>query len=105
MPSRVERARRDRAGQKTGVAREASHWKIYESINGVTTFDGDSAGPTFADVEVIANTHASDAYPDARIAILIGGLGSIGFFAWCIKQGWVSRDPFAEVELGACQRF
>jgi site-specific recombinase XerD len=21
------------------------------------------------------------------------------FFAWCIKKGWIARDPFAEVEL------
>jgi len=53
-------------------------WKNYEPIPGVTAFDASNTGPTIADLQVIASTHASDAYPDARIAMVIAGLGTVG---------------------------
>jgi hypothetical protein len=52
------------------------HWKNYAPIADVTTFDANAAGPVIADLQVIANTHASDVYPDARIGVVITGLGS-----------------------------
>ena len=75
-----------------------NHWKIYEPIHGVTTFDRDNAGPTITDLEVIANTHASDTYPDARIAIVIGGLGSVGLTA---KQSAALRTQLERAERDA----
>ena len=53
------------------------HWKNYEPIESVTTFDANSAGPTLTNLQVIANAHASDAYPEARIGFVIANLGSV----------------------------
>jgi hypothetical protein len=53
------------------------HWKNYAPIAGVAAFDAKAVGPVSTDVQIIANTHASDAYPDARIGFVITGLGSV----------------------------
>ncbi|TMQ13032.1 MAG: hypothetical protein E6J90_16740 [Deltaproteobacteria bacterium] len=53
------------------------HWKNYEPIHGVTAFDAGAAGPVVRDLQVIANTHASDAYPEARVGLVIAGVGSV----------------------------
>jgi hypothetical protein len=53
------------------------HWKNYAPITRVTTFDANAAGPITTDLQVISNTHASDAYPDARIGLVVTGLGSV----------------------------
>jgi hypothetical protein len=53
------------------------HWKNYEPLHGLIAFDATSAGPAVRDLQVIANTHAGDAYPEARIGLVIAGLGSV----------------------------
>jgi hypothetical protein len=75
-----------------------NHWKNYEPITGVTAFDPDDAGPAIADLQVIANTHASDTYPDARIALVIGGLGTVGLTS---KQSTKLRAYLERAECDA----
>lgn len=55
---------------------KVDHWKNYAPITDVTTFDANAAGPATTDLQVIANMHASDAYPDARIGVVVAGVGS-----------------------------
>lgn len=72
-----------------------NHWKNYESITGITTFDDGEACPTITDLQVIANMHTSDTYPDPRIAIVIDGLGSVGLTA---KQSVALRGRLERAE-------
>ena len=53
------------------------HWKNYAPIEGVTTFDAGATAPVVGKLQVIANTHTSDAYPEARVGLVIAGLGSV----------------------------
>lgn len=53
------------------------HWRNYEMIDRVATLDANNAGPDMAAMQVIANTHPSSAYPEYRIVIVIGELGSV----------------------------
>lgn len=50
-----------------------NHWKPIGAIDGAVTFDSAGAGPSFERVSVNANVHPSQDYPEARIAISIGG--------------------------------
>lgn len=55
-----------------------SHWKNYTPIDQVPMLDGDGAGPMFERLQVTANVHPSDAYPEQRVQIHLGGLASAG---------------------------
>lgn len=52
------------------------HWKNYAPIERVAMFDDAGAGPEFARLQVTANLHPSEAYPETRITIHLGGLAS-----------------------------
>jgi len=56
---------------------ELKHWRTYEVIESIATFDASGEGPTVTSLQLTANTHASDLYPETRIGVAIGGLGSI----------------------------
>ena len=56
---------------------ELRHWRTYEVIENIATFDASGEGPTVTSLQLTANTHASELYPDTRIGIAIGGLGSL----------------------------
>lgn len=54
------------------------HWKVYEPIECAVVFDADGIGPYRERVQVFANVHPSEMYPEARITIGIGPLATAG---------------------------
>jgi hypothetical protein len=55
-----------------------THWKNYEPIEQTLQFDARGAGPFLDRVQVTANVHESTAYPEQRIQLHTGLLGSAG---------------------------
>lgn len=52
------------------------HWKVYAPIERVVMFDSTGAGPSLERLQVTANLHPSDAYPECRISVHLGSLAS-----------------------------
>lgn len=57
---------------------KTDHWKNYEPIERTLQFDERGAGPIVDVVQVTANTHPSDAYPEQRIQVRTGTLACAG---------------------------
>src|SRR5262245_4094792 len=74
---------------------ELKHWKIYEPIEDINAFDAASVGPSVTTLQVTANTHASELYPDTRVGVVIGGLGS---FALTLAQSATVRGQLERAE-------
>lgn len=55
---------------------DLDHWTSYEPIEGVAGFDALGDGPSFERLQVTANCSTSPDYPECRIAIHLGRLGS-----------------------------
>jgi hypothetical protein len=71
------------------------HWRVYESISDVSTFDANNAGPTQAAMQVIANVAEQTTYPEARIGVLVNGLGSV---CVTVEQSAVLRAQLEQAE-------
>jgi hypothetical protein len=56
---------------------ELRHWRTYEVIESIATFDANGEGPTVTSLLLTANTHASELYPETRVGVAIGGIGSL----------------------------
>jgi hypothetical protein len=56
---------------------ELKRWRVYPPVEGITTFDANGEGPTVTSLQLTANTHASEFYPDTRVGLAIGGMGSL----------------------------
>lgn len=53
------------------------HWKVYEPIEDVSTWEASGAGPVVRRLNITANTHTSRLYPESRIALGVVGIGSL----------------------------
>lgn len=72
------------------------NWKTYEPIPAVVTFDSSNLGPTPASMQIIANVSLDPNYPEARIGILVNGLGSV-----CLTE---DQCLIAEQQLAQARR-
>lgn len=52
------------------------HWKNYEPIEGVVSFDAHGWGPSFERLQIVANCSPSSHYSDCRIGVHLGRLAS-----------------------------
>jgi hypothetical protein len=53
------------------------HWRIYTPIDDVTTFGAAGDGPVTRRLNITANAHLSQLYPERRIALGVVGIGLV----------------------------
>ena len=51
------------------------HWRIYTPIDGVLTFDADGEGPVSRRLNVTANMHRSELFPERQVRVGVVGVG------------------------------
>lgn len=78
------------------------HWRVYEPIEDVTTFEATGDGPVLRRLNITANTHRSALYPECRIALGMVGIGALSFTP---EQSATLRAQLARAErdIGAAR--
>lgn len=77
-------------------------WRIYQPIDDVTTFGAAGDGPIPRRLNITANTHQSQLYPEHRIALGVVGIGLVSLTP---EQSATLRAQLeqAELDIGAAR--